>query len=130
MAKVGRPPLFKNAKDLQKAIDAYIKKPPTRKIQTKDISYDVPIVTISRLCYELGFESRQSFYDYEEKPEFTYTIKRARLYIESEYEGNLSSPGCTGSIFALKNMGWDDKQHIELSERPLVKRMVKRFDGQ
>lgn len=129
MATAGQPPIYKTSEELQKAIDNYIQNPPTRTIKTKDVEYDAPIVTISRLCYELGFASRQSFYDYEEREEFSYTIKRARLFIESEYEANLTSHACTGSIFALKNMGWDDKRQIELSERPLVKRTQKRYDG-
>jgi len=69
--------------------------------------------TITGLAYHLGFESRQSFYDYEEKTEFTYTIKRARLRIEMIYEERLQEQTCTGSIFALKNMGWKDKNETE-----------------
>lgn len=109
MDKVGRPPAFKNAEELQDKINEYIQNPPTKSIKLKDgTEFDVSDITISGLCWTLGFESRQSFYDYEKKPEFTYTIKRARLYIESQYESCLKSNSCTGSIFALKSMGWDD----------------------
>lgn len=109
MDKVGRPPAFKNAEELQDKINEYIQSPPTRSVKLKDgTEFDVSDITISGLCWTLGFESRQSFYDYEKKPEFTYTIKRARLYIESQYESCLKSNSCTGSIFALKSMGWDD----------------------
>ena len=122
--KQGHPPIYKTPKALQKAIDAFIADPPTRKGITKDgAEFEVPIVTISRMCYELGFASRQSFYDYEEREGFSYTIKRARLYIESEYEANLTSHACTGSIFALKNMGWYDKTQQEITGKdgePLV----------
>lgn len=122
--------LFKTPKALQKAIDKYIKKPPTRKITMKDgTQQEMGCPTISGLCYALGFASRQSFYDYEDKPQFTYTIKRARLYIENIYEVNLHYGQCTGSIFALKNMGWHDTQKIDYTELPLVRRTVKRFDG-
>ena len=72
-------------------------------------------LTIAGMCYELGFETRQSFYAYEEKPEFSYTVKRIRLFIESQYEENLSGTTPTGSIFALKNMGWKDKTEQEIS---------------
>jgi hypothetical protein len=61
----------------------------------------------------LGFESRQSFYDYEERGEFSYTIKKARLTIESKYEEKLHEPACTGAIFALKNFGWTDKSEVD-----------------
>jgi len=68
---------------------------------------------VSGLAYFLGFESRQSLYDYEKRSEFSYIIKRARLRIESEYEKKLSYKHPVGSIFALKNMGWADKQEID-----------------
>lgn len=69
--------------------------------------------TITGLAYFLGFESRQSFYDYEKEPEFSYTIKRARTRIEILYEQRLFSNANAGAIFGLKNFGWTDKQEIE-----------------
>lgn len=103
MAEIGRPPAFKTAQDMQEAIDEFI------------LDEDKK-VTISGLCYHLGFESRQSFYDYEKKSDFTYTIKRARLFIESYYEGKLTNQSCTGSIFALKSMGWNDGSKDDANE--------------
>jgi hypothetical protein len=54
-------------------------------------------------------------YDYEKREEFSYTIKRARVFIENEYEFRLNSGNPTGAIFALKNLGWDDKTQQEIS---------------
>lgn len=71
--------------------------------------------TITGLALALGFESRQSFYDYEKDSEFSYTIKRLRLSVESEYEKRLFENACTGAIFALKNFGWTDKTEVEHS---------------
>lgn len=102
MAKVGRPPAFKNAEELQDKIDEYI-------------SRNVSTPTITGLAYHLGFSDRRSFYDYENKPEFTYTVKRARLYIEQCYEQALHDKNVTGAIFALKNFGWKDKTETEHS---------------
>ena len=98
MADVGRPPMFKDPAEMQAAIDEYLG--------------TTPIKTISGLAYHLGFESRQSFYDYESRPEFSYTIKRARTKIEIYYEEKLSGTTPTGPIFALKNLGWKDKQEV------------------
>ena len=78
---------------------------------------EVPVPTITGLCLFLGFESRQSFYAYEDKPEFSYTIKKARLLIETEYEEMLQTGNTTGAIFALKNFGWTDKQEIDQTNR-------------
>jgi hypothetical protein len=72
-------------------------------------------VTITGLALFLGFESRQSIYDYEKKGEFSYIIKNARLRVENAYEKNLYGDKPTGSIFALKNMGWMDHNRTELT---------------
>lgn len=69
--------------------------------------------TITGLALYLGFESRQSFYDYIKKEEFSYILKKASLYIEMNYEMLLESKAATGAIFALKNMGWNDKSEVD-----------------
>ena len=69
--------------------------------------------TVTGLAYHLGFESRQSLYDYEQKGEFSYIIKRAKLRVEMKYEDALSQNCGAGPIFALKNMGWKDKNEID-----------------
>ena len=76
---------------------------------------EVPMITITGIAHFLGFESRQSFYEYEKKPEFTYIIKRARLFIERFYEEQLQVGNTVGAIFALKNMGWADNRGVEFS---------------
>lgn len=97
--KVGRPPMYKSAEELQEKFNEYLE------TETN--------LTVTGLALFLGFESRQSFYDYEKKEEFTYTIKRARTFIEKEYEELLRKGNAGGAIFALKNMGWHDKQLID-----------------
>lgn len=116
----GHPPIFKTAQELQDKIDAYVESlQPKRSSQVTEVeeeqseNREYRPLTISGLAYYLGFESRQSFYDYEKREEFSYTIKRARLFIESQYEQALHYKNCVGSIFALKNMGWDDRQQIK-----------------
>lgn len=76
---------------------------------------EIPMITITGIAHFLGFESRQSFYEYEKKPEFTYIIKRARLFIERFYEEQLQVGNTVGAIFALKNMGWTDNRGVEFS---------------
>jgi DNA-packaging protein gp3 len=99
----GRPPIYDTPEQMQADIDLYFS------------MTDIKEVTITGLALHLGFESRQSFYDYEQKPEFSYIVKRARLRVEMGYEIKLSGNNCTGAIFALKNMGWKDKTETELS---------------
>lgn len=114
----GRPPTFATADALQDAIDNYFQEGITIKkviIGKAPNSYtiDVEVPTISGLCYHIGFESRQSFYAYEQKQEFSYTVKKARLFIERHYEEMLQGGNVTGAIFALKNFDWSDKQEID-----------------
>ena len=115
---VGHPPIFRTPEELTQAIDNYFNTCPDKrtiffKLKDSVEKIIVPHITICKLCYYLGFESRQSFYDYEKRgKEFSYIIKRARLFIEGEYEKMmLDNP--PGAIFALKNMGWRDTQHLE-----------------
>lgn len=68
------------------------------------------IPSVTGLAKFLGFESRQSMYDYLKKDGFSYPIKRALLEVENNYESGLWSDKPTGVIFALKNMGWADRQ--------------------
>ena len=100
---IGRPPIYDSPEQLEKAVTEYL----TGTLQ-KDL-------TITGLALYLGFESRQSIYDYEENPVFSYIIKRAKLHIENAYEMKLSGNNATGPIFALKNMKWDDKTQVEQS---------------
>jgi len=99
---MGRPPKYSTAEELQNAIDEYFKRLPS----------DEPI-TITGLCYHLGFESRQSFYRLEKNEDLSYTIKRARLRIERSYEIALRKQGRPADMFALKNHGWSDRQEID-----------------
>lgn len=117
----GRPPKFTDPKVLQAQIDQYfnegvtirdviIGKAPNQQV------IKVPVPTITGLCYYLGFESRQSFYAYEKIKGFSYTIKKARLFIEQEYEEQLQVGNTVGAIFALKNMGWIDRLQTDFND--------------
>jgi hypothetical protein len=117
----GRPPMFQSAEELQGAIDEYFNTGLHQKTiivgkGTNKQSVVIGIPTITGLCHYIGFESRQSFYDLEKTEEFTYTVKRARLFIEMEYEEQLQVGNTIGAIFALKNMGWFDRKELTGAE--------------
>jgi len=99
----GRPPTWADADAFDKAVQVYF--------ATCEISKSNP--TWTGLAIHLGFESRQSLQDYKEKPEFSYSIKKALARIEENYEQGLFSRNPAGPIFALKNFGWKDKQEID-----------------
>lgn len=96
----GRPPIFNNPQELIDSCKKYF----------DDCDKDNEKATVTGLTLALGFSSRSSLDDYEDKgDEFSYIIKRAKLVVENSYELN----GQTIDIFALKNMGWKDKTEIE-----------------
>jgi hypothetical protein len=101
--------MFNTPEDAQVLIDEYFNS--LSSVDAEGMQYMKP-ATITGLAIALGFCSRQSMYDYEKKPEFTYTIKTARLKVENSYEINLFGKTATGAIFGLKNMGWTDKQEV------------------
>jgi hypothetical protein len=102
---MGRPPEYKTPEEMQVAIDSYFS-------SCKDSGEKI---TVTGLAIHLGFASKQSIYDYVEKPQFSYPIKRALLMVEHSYEKQLYQNNVAGSVFALKNMGWKDKVEQEVS---------------
>lgn len=122
----GRPPIYKSPADLQKKIEQYFSEGLYRKreivVGNKKTGYrtiKIPIITITDLVLYLGFSNRASFYDYEERKGFSDTIKRARSFIEREYEEMLNTGNVTGAIFALKNFGWEDSKSINIDTKSI-----------
>lgn len=114
--RTGRPPKYETPEEMQSAIDAYFD------------GTDEEKLTLTGLAIALGFESRQSIYDYERHEGFSYTIKRARLRIENSYELALRNQGGGANIFALKNFGWKDAQdHTIVTENEDGERQPLRF---
>lgn len=123
--KTGRPALYTSAEEMeakikQYFIDGYYK---AKIMGPFGTIIDVPSPGISDLALYLGFCDRHALSDYQLKPEFTATIKRARAQIERIYESRLLQSNCTGAIFALKNFGWKDKfdHEIDFGEKTLDK---------
>lgn len=120
---MGRPLKYKTEKELQEAIDAYFAKCQDELVYNEDgevatDKFGQPILiphppTVAGLAAALGFEDRQSIYDYKERPAFSCTIKKAIMRIEDYAEQHLYIGKATGAIFWLKNHGWKDKQIVD-----------------
>jgi hypothetical protein len=65
--------------------------------------------TLSGLAIALGFNSRQELNNYVQKGPFAKPVKQGILKVEACYEAHLHQ-NTTGAMFALKNMGWNEKQ--------------------
>lgn len=97
---MARPATYDNPEQMQTEVDKYFEAEGKK--------------TMTGLALALGFDSRQSLYDYQKRDEFSYIINKALLRIECQYEENLSGNNVAGSIFVLKNMGWKDKNETDL----------------
>lgn len=125
--KIGRPPKYKSAEEIQKMIDKYFKECEGEVL--KDSNGEVltdkhgqPFIvgqrppTVTGLALALGFNSRQALLNYQGREEFNDTITRAKAYVERYAEERLfDKDGANGAKFSLANNfdGWKEKQAIE-----------------
>lgn len=106
---VGRPRKFSTPEEFDALVDLYI-------LSCQDPEKPKAI-TLTGMVLALGFSSKDTLYEYQKIPEFTDSVKRARLLVEQEYENRLILAGNPSAhIFALKNFGWTDKQPTYLDE--------------
>lgn len=75
-------------------------------------------VTMAGLAIALGLKNRQSIWSYGKREEYADVVSWAKLYVEATYERRLHGRSASGAIFALKNMGWSDRQEVEYSGDP------------
>jgi hypothetical protein len=101
----GRPRMYNGPDDMAPEIDSYF----------EWCRNNAKPYTVTGLALWLGFSDKSMLYEYQDRKEFSHLIKRARMEVEMGYETNLHGNTATGSIFALKNMGWKDKSETELS---------------
>jgi hypothetical protein len=76
---------------------------------------DERMITLTGMILHLGLSSRQSLDRYKTYDGFSDSVKRLKLLVENAYEERLAKNNPTGSIFALKNMGWSDRQELDHS---------------
>lgn len=125
--KGGCPPMYKTPEEMQKVIDAYfteckgvyITDPDGNLMTCKNgqpvLTKERPL-TITGLALALGFTTRQALLNYEGKPEFVDTIKKAKSKVEQYAEERLfDKDGVNGAKFNLSNnfKGWSEKQQID-----------------
>ena len=74
-------------------------------------------ITMTGMAMAFGFAERQSlnYYASKEGDELFAPIKWAIMIVQRSYEERLYAGAGAGPIFALKNMGWSDKQEYEHS---------------
>lgn len=114
----GRPKKYSEKEEFEKKVNDYFNWCDS---QTKEIVTDKGIktvykpYTVSGLCLYLNI-TRETLCKYQEKEEFSDTIKIAKHRIENWIEEHALTREIdnTSAIFNLKNnFGWKDKQEIE-----------------
>lgn len=142
--KVGRPPMYKTAKEIQKKIDAYFEECKGRLLVDDNGNamrdkYGMPIyvdarpLTITGLALALGFTSRQALLNYQAKEEFVDTIMRAKAKVECYAEERLfDKDGANGAKFSLANNfeGWKEKKEVEADVKNNVTISVELVDDE
>ena len=130
MAETGRPPMYKSVEEMQAKIDAYFEECEgtvlTREGEVVVDKYGEPVMvgrkpmTITGLALALGFNSRQSLLNYQDKEEFMDTITRAKTKVEQYAEERLfDKDGANGAKFSLANnfTGWKEKVETDINTK-------------
>src|SRR5699024_8739289 len=89
-------------------------------------------VTWTGLALFLGCSSRQSIDEYLKYEGFSDVVKKAKSFVEWNYELRLCGDKPTGAIFALKTIGCSDKQDLphtspdgSMTPKPIDETLVK-----
>ncbi len=124
------PPDYATPEELDKKIEEYFagwfsKRVVSQKLithpdGTQEIEQQcMPMIGLVDLVLFLWFADKQSFYEYWKKPGFGYSIKRARMLIEREYEMALKWNNVAWAIFALKtNFGRKEPKEDDEKNQP------------
>jgi hypothetical protein len=103
----GRPRIYKSVAKLEKDCESFFELCAEEGVRP----------TITGLALHLGFADKTTLYEYRDRPEFSYPIKKSLLLIEKCLELKLENQAVTGIIFALKNMGWKDKVETGFTDK-------------
>lgn len=135
----GRPLKFESPEELQEKIDAYfaecdphvewvevLQHPKVEKDGKMVVDYDAEpeLVSFKQMSKQIPYTitglaialdtTRDLLIDYEDKEEFSDTIKRAKEKIHNYVELRLFGANPAGIIFNLKNnYGWKDKSEVD-----------------
>ena len=115
----GRPPHYETPEQLLEKCQEYFE------IVTTTTGICKP--SISGLTFHVGFKSRASWDDYEQRSEaFSYMVKRVKMFVESCYEQHLHGFNWAGPAFALRNINSSDWKD-EVTQNQIVTNVSANF---
>ena len=139
---MGRPKVYKSAKQMEKAIDKYFEDCQGKPLLDEEghvltdkrgnpVMIGARAPTVTGLALALGFNSRQTLLNYQAQKEFVDTITRAKTRCEEYAESRLyTRVGARGAEFSLKyNFGWEGMKTdvppgTEEEDDPLTKSLM------
>lgn len=139
---MGRPKVYKSAKQMEKAIDKYFEDCQGKPLLDEEghvltdkrgnpVLIGARAPTVTGLALALGFNSRQTLLNYQAQKEFVDTITRAKTRCEEYAESRLyTRDGARGAEFSLKyNFGWEGMKTdvlpgTEEEDDPLTKSLM------
>ena len=143
MANVGRPPKYKNVEEIEDKIEQYFAicegeplldnegKPVVNKYRYPCWIKPPKPPTVTGLALALGFTTRLSLLNYQDKKEFMNTITRAKTKIEEYAESRLfDRDGSNGAQFSLRNnfKGWNGEQEKSQDEMKKLDEIIRNID--
>lgn len=106
---MGRPLKFQTVEELQTGIDSYFKNTPEDEWTITGLA--MALDTFRNVLNDYGSGK------YDDDRDFSTTIKKAKAKVENGYEKDLKKHGRSGTIFALKNFDWKDKQETDITTK-------------
>ena len=110
MRPMSRPAKFASPADFDQSVDLYV-----IACEEKDEPLTIPGLTLF-----LGFADKSSLYHYQKREAFTDSVKRARTLIEEATVKRSMGSNAAGAIFMLKNMGYSDRQNVQVDPVQIV----------
>ena len=104
------PPKFDTPEDFDYMVDLFV-----ATCEAKNEPLTIPGLTLF-----LGFADKSSLYHYQKKKAFANSVKRARTLIEESTVKRSMGSHAAGAIFMLKNMGYTDRQNIQIDPVQIV----------
>lgn len=123
---MARPLKFETVKELEEKIFKYFQE--TQREEWTITGLAIALDTFRSVLVDYG----SGKYDKEDR-EFSNTVKKAKHLVEHSYEIDLKKHGRSGTIFALKNFDWKDKNETDITSGglplPILGGITRKDDG-
>lgn len=118
----GRPPQYDSPEKFAEKLNEYIEYEDSMKPIDKATKQGKGVYTIEGAALFLGFATRDSFYDYAKKEEFSYIVNRFKLFLTDWNVKKLYWAGTfPGAKFWLTNHGGYTEETVQHQNQTVTK---------